>query len=398
MTSGVFRVRFTLPAVTMLFAALPAGAQLVEAPVNLAAVELNRSRQCVATLADIAAIDEVLSPIAIQSQRLTAIAQAIAIEDASIVPTLNLSDPVEAAIADWFATDEAIALRFVETQEPALQEQRAAGRDAIKVYLTDAALAVRARADSILSENEETVVQAAPCDGAIFGRPAVLEACATGSGDICTEAAQPPTAADRFRFVDAPESIWEMQEFRPWSDPTTIQPGPNGQLEGARTVAFSRVGNVVVSVSFAPLFRDVSTTTPAERFGFDQTNQALGLAFSHPSIVFAPGLDMRAALPEPLAGEDEYVIHFGEPTEPDAVWTGAAATGAPLEASIALEATHVIRLREGHPLSLTAMRDGEPEYSIPLESTNQVVAMEALLSYMSNQLSVDLNELVKPVG
>ena len=28
---------------------------------------------------------------------------------------------------------------------------------------------------------------------------------------------------------------------------------------------------------------------------------------------------MRAALPEPLSGEDEYVIHFGDPTEPDAV-------------------------------------------------------------------------------
>jgi len=211
-------------------------------------------------------------------------------------------------------------------------------------------------------------------------------------------AAQLPAAADRFRFVETAESVWEVQEFRPWTEPTTIQPGPSGQLEGARTIAFTRVGNVVVTVAFAPLFRDVSDVTPAERFSFDQTNQALGLSFNHPSILFAPGFAMRAALPEPLAGEDEYVIHFGDPTEPDAVWTGDAATGSPLEASIPLTATHVIRLRDGHALSLTAMRDGEPEYSIPLYDTNQVEAMQALLSYMSNQLSVDLNELVKPMG
>jgi hypothetical protein len=391
-------VRLTLPAATMLIAAFPLGAQLIEAPANLATIELNRSHQCVTTLAEVAVIDEALRPIAMQSQRFTAIAQAIAIEDASIVTSLNMSDPVDSTIADWFATDELMARRFIETQEPVLQEQRTTGREAIKVFLTDAALAVQARADSILAENEHTVAQAASCDGAIFVRPAVLKACETGSGEICMAAAQLPAAADRFRFVETAESVWEVQEFRPWTEPTTIQPGPSGQLEGARTIAFTRVGNVVVTVAFAPLFRDVSDVTPAERFSFDQTNQALGLSFNHPSILFAPGFAMRAALPEPLAGEDEYVIHFGDPTEPDAVWTGDAATGSPLEASIPLTATHVIRLRDGHALSLTAMRDGEPEYSIPLYDTNQVEAMQALLSYMSNQLSVDLNELVKPMG
>ncbi|MDE0899835.1 MAG: hypothetical protein OSA81_12525 [Longimicrobiales bacterium] len=391
-------MRLTLPAATMLIAAFPLSAQLVEAPANLATVEINRSRQCVTTLAEIAVIDEILRPIAIQSQRFTTIARAIAIEDASIVPSLNTSDPFDSAIADWFATDELMARRFIETQAPVLQEQRTTGREAIKIFLTDAALAVQARADSVLAENENTVTQAASCDGAIFVRPAVLEACETGSGEICIAAAQPPAATDRFRFVDAPESVWDVQEFRPWTDPTTIQLGPTGQLEGARTVAFTRVGNVVVTVAFSPLLRDVSDVTPAERFSFDQTNQALGLSFNHPSILFAPGFAIRAALPEPLAGEDEYVIHFGDPTEPDALWTGPASTGSPMEASIPLEATHVIRLREGHPLSLTAMRDGESEYSIPLYSTNQAIAMQALLSYMSNQLSVDLNEFVKPVG
>ena len=88
----------------MLISAFPLGAQLIEAPANLATIELNRSHQCVTTLAEVAVIDEALRPIAMQSQRFTAIAQAIAIEDASIVTSLNMSDPVDSTIADWFAT------------------------------------------------------------------------------------------------------------------------------------------------------------------------------------------------------------------------------------------------------------------------------------------------------
>ena len=63
-----------------------------------------------------------------------------------------------------------------------------------------------------------------------------------------------------------------------------------------------------------------------------------------------------------------------------------------------MEAGHVIRLRDGDQLSLTAMRNGAPVFSIPLDITNQAAAMQALLAYMSTQLSTDLNELIKPTG
>jgi len=393
-------VRFTLPAVTVLMTALPLSAQIGEAPSGLAEVEMDRSRTCVAVLADVARLDEILDPLALRSRRLTSIAQAIAIEDGSIVRELDTTNAVESAVADWFATDAVLAQRFVTSQEPAILEQRAAGRDGIKITLSDAAVAVQMEADSIMAGHEDTVREAAPCDGAIFVRPAVLEACTTDTdtGALCEEAGRPPAATDRFRFVDTPESVWEVQELRPWTDPTPIQPNQTGQLDGARTIGYVRVGNVVVTVAFSPMLKDRTEVTPAEQFGYAQTNQALGLTFDHPSITFAPAFGIRAALPTPLAGEDEYIIHFGDADAVDEVWRGDAGTGLPLEATIPMQATHVIRLRQGEQLSLTAMRSGEPEYSIPIDTTNQTSAMERLLTYMSTQLSADLNEMIKPVG
>ncbi|NIQ53056.1 MAG: hypothetical protein GWN71_06330, partial [Gammaproteobacteria bacterium] len=77
----------------------------------------------------------------------------------------------------------------------------------------------------------------------------MLEACADGSGSICQAAAGAPGEETGFRFVDAPESVWEIQELRPWTAPEPLRPGPAGQLDGGRTIGFTRVGNVVVSVA-----------------------------------------------------------------------------------------------------------------------------------------------------
>jgi hypothetical protein len=199
-----------------------------------------------------------------------------------------------------------------------------------------------------------------------------------------------------FAFVDDPALMWDLREFRPWSTPTAIQPSPTGQLDGARTIGYVRVGNVVVTVALSPMFKDRTTVTPAERFKFKQTNDALGLIFEHPSIEFTPGFGIRAALPRALAGEDEYILHFGEPETPDVIWRGPADSGAPLQATLPMEARHVIRLRGGEAVTLTAIRDGDPQFSIEIDPTGQAQATEALLSYMALQLSTDLNELVKP--
>lgn len=374
----------------------PTLAQDETPPPGLAQAEMERSARCVDVLARVGDLDAELEPLALKARRFQGIAQAIAIEDPSIVDQLDPEDPAEVAVRDWFATDAVLAQRFVDTGETALQEQRAAGREMIKETVTDAAIAVQARADSILTENQETVLAAGPCDGAIFVRSSVVEACASASGPLCDAVALPEGEQTRFAFVDDPTLMWDLREFRPWSQPTVIQPGPTGQLEGARTIGYVRVGNVVATVALSPMLKDRTEVTPAERFSWQQTNDALGLIFDHPSIAFTPGLSLRAALPFALAGEDEYVVHFGDPADPDVMWRGGADTGMAIEATLALEPQHVIRLRGGDAVTFTAMRSGEPQYSIEIDTTGQVQATETLLQYMALQLSTDLNELVRP--
>ena len=63
-----------------------------------------------------------------------------------------------------------------------------------------------------------------------------------------------------------------------------------------------------------------------------------------------------------------------------------------------MEAGHILRLRNGDALSLTAVRGEDPQYTIPLDTTGQTAATEALVTYMSSQLSTDLNELIRPTG
>lgn len=366
-------------------------------PSGLAQVETERSSSCVGILARVSDLDVELEPLALKARRYQRIAQAIALEDAAVVQELDSADTAEVAVRDWFSTDRVLAQRFVETGETAIQDQRAVGRDMIKTTVTDAAMAVQARADSILSSNEDLVTAAGPCDGAVFVRPSVVEACASESGPLCDAVALPAGEQSQFAFVDEASVMWDLREFRPWSTPTALQPSPTGQLDGARTIGYVRVGNLVVTVALSPMLKDRTEVTPAERFAFKQTNDALGLIFEHPSIDFTPGFGIRAALPRALAGEDEYVVHFGEPETADVIWRGPADTGAPLQATLAMEARHVIRLRDGDAVTLTAFRDGESQYSIEIDPTGQAQAATALLQYMALQLSTDLNELVKPV-
>lgn len=365
-------------------------------PSGLAQVERERSARCVSVLARVRDLDVELEPLARKARRFQGIAQAIALEDPAVVQQLDLQDPAEVAVRDWFATDAALARQFVDTGDTALQGQRAAGREMIKTTVTDAAMAVQQRADSILTANRETVQAAGPCDGAIFVRSAVAEACQSSSGPLCDAVALPEGEDSRFTFVDDPDHMWDLGEFRPWTTPTPLRASPTGQLEGARTIGYVRVGNVVATVALSPLLKTLTEVTPAERFAWQQTNEALGLIFSHPTIAFTPGLGIRAALPRALAGEDEYILHFGDPDAPDVVWQGAANTGTPLEATMPLEARHVIRLRGGDAFTLTARRGGAPQYSIEIDPTGQAQAAEALLRYMGLQLSADLNELVQP--
>jgi len=366
-------------------------------PSRLAEVEFERSQSCVAILSEVELLDVELEPFAERSRRLMAIAEAISIEDRSVTSFLDPNDAVESEVQTWFATDSLLAARLVESGDEALHEQRRIGRESITSRVLRAMGGLQAAADSVLNEHQDVVNGAGPCDGAVFVRPAVLEACTNVVSALCAAAQAAPSAEIPFLFAETAEDIWGLRDLRPWTEPESLRPGPNG-LEGGRTIGFARIGNVVVTAAFAPLLRSREEIMPAELFAFEQANQALALTFEHPDIAFAPGLAVQAALPAALADEDGYIVHFGEPSDPDIVWRGDAGTGEPIEASVSMSAAQVLRLRNGEGLTLTAVRDRDPVYSIVLATENQAASVTALLSYMASGLGTDLLEIIPPKG
>jgi hypothetical protein len=395
-------VRSSFLAVYLAVTAGPLAGQSDEPPSGLAAVEMERSRACVAILARVEEVNARLEPHALRSQRLGAIAQAIALEDRASVEPFDEADPAERRVREWFDADAALAQRFVNTRDSNVTAERGALRENIKRIVTEAVQEVQRQADEILQANADLPAAAAQCDGAIFVRGAVLEACATQDGPLCEQAALPASEVQGFRFVDDPESMWDIQELRPWTTPGPLRPSATGQLEGARTVGFARIGNVVVSVAFSPLIRDRAELSPEVLSAFQAVNDSLGIAGSHPDLAFTPALGVRAALPRPLAGEARYVIHFGTPEAPEVLWSGPADTGAPLEATVPLAAAHASRLRVGETVSLTALSGGpdgatgEPVFTIQMSNVSQAPAVDALLRYMASGLATDLTTLLRP--
>lgn len=388
-------------ALAILLAATPSVAvsQVNVVPSRLAEVEIERSRTCVNVLADVSVLNQTLEPLVARGQRLRRIAEAVGLEDRSTVEPFDTEDEAEVLVRDWFVTDAALAQRYVTSEDPSVLSERQAGRETIKAVVARAITDVQAQVNEALEENAELIAAAGPCDGAIFVRSAVLEACASSSGALCEQAALPAGQASDFRFVDAAESVWELQEDRPWTVPTPLQPTADGQLGGARTFGFARVGNVVLSASFSPMFRERSTVSAEELTAYRAVNDSLGLSFNHASVAVAPALGIRAALPVPLGTESRYVLHFGSPDAADVVWSGLAGTGAPLETAIPLGAAHVVRLRAGDPLILTALggpAEDEVEYSIQLTNVNQAAATRVLLNYMTGQMSADLDRFIQP--
>ena len=201
--------------------------------------------------------------------------------------------------------------------------------------------------------------------------------------------------------MDSPEDLWDVQEFRPWTSPGPLQLAPDGQLDGASTVAFARQGNVAFSVAFRPDIRPRTDMAPENIQTFQTLLDSIGFEFNHPELIYAPALTIRATLPEPLAGEDRYAIHFGAIEGGDVIWEGPSGTGDPIEISILLTPIHIVKLTQGESLELTAIRsldDGSDEalFGLALTPVNQVAATQALLAYMATQMPQDLNLLVPP--
>lgn len=398
---GVPPLRYVVILSALMCVQFPVSAQDA-LPSGFAEMELERSRACVPVIRQLDELNTSLEPFVARSRRLIAIAQAVALEERAVVDSLDTSDPIEAEVRAWFLADGELAQRYVAEPSDEVMQGRAAARDAIKETVAVAIQAVQDQAQARVDSAEELVALGASCDGAIFVRSAVLEECEIEASPICAEAAE-PVPNGRFRFVPTAEGLWDVEELRPWSQPGPLTVSPGGQLEGARTVGFGRNGNIVVTLAFAPLLRAREDLAPEEIAAFAAVNDSLGIVFDHPDIAFTPSLSLRASVPEPVAGESDYLLHFGVAEEAALIWTGPAGSGAPLEAEIALSVDHLARLASGEPISFTAIQTDEqgaaaPVYSVELSVLGQAPAVDVLLDYMAQQFSADLTRMVPPSG
>ena len=395
--------RSLLMMVTVLCAVLskPATGVAQDAPpAGIAEIELERSRVCVPVLSQLDALNLQLQPLGIRTERLRQIAAAIAIEDRTVMDSLNVNDPTESAVRDWFLSDGRLAQSFLDTNQQTILQQRTVDRELIKGTVQATLEGIQSEAQGIIEEAGDFGAEASSCEGAILIRSAVIEACGSEQNLIC-DAAKPANSDGAYRFVDSPEDLWDVQEFRPWTSPGPLQLAPDGQLDGASTVAFARQGNVAFSVAFQPDIRPRADMAPENIQTFQTLLDSIGFEFNHPELIYAPALTIRATLPEPLAGEDRYAIHFGAIEGGDVIWEGPSGTGDPVEISILLTPIHIVKLTQGESLELTAIRSlddssDEALFGLALTPVNQVAATQALLAYMATQMPQDLNLLVPP--
>jgi hypothetical protein len=372
-------------------------------PADLAAIEQARSRNCVGVLARVEALDLELAPLAERSQRLISIGQAIALEERDVMDSLRVSDPLEAEVRAWFVTDGELAERYVAEPSQVLLDQRSAAREAIQRRLLTELESLQARADTTIAATGTLGEESSRCSGAVFLRPAVLEACATATSPVCDAARDSSAQTGPYRFAESAEVLWGLQELRAWSAPGRLQLLATGQLGGARTVGLTRAANVVVTLAFGPQFRRRDELTPTETARFEAITDSLGFGAGIPDLYVLPSLAVQATLPDALGGETLYILHFGPPEAPEILWAGQAGTGAPIEGVLELGPARLARLLANEQLSLTALRpteneQNEPVYSIELTSLNQGNATATLAQYMAQGLTNDLAQLLQASG
>jgi len=352
-----------------------------------------------------AEMDAALSPLFVRVDRLSALDRAIALEDSSGAAPFDGADPVEAAVQEWFVADGVLAQRYVSEGDESIQDERTQGREAIRARLQEALDRVRAEADVPLSGADEIRAAAQPCQGAILVRSAVAEACQAVSSAMC-DGVTSVDPGQPFRFVENAGDLWDIQEIRPWTDPEPLGLAPDGTLMGARTAAQARLGNIVLVVGLAPMIRERSQVPDEEAAEFDANLDSLGISFDHPRFVMAPALEVQTNLPAPLDGETHYLLHFGEVTEPDVLWSAPAGKGGLVQAVMPAPGAVLGALQAGAPMSLTAVRmpegegtDAEAVFSLQLTPVNQSRAVNALLGYMvGGRLSQDLMALAPPTS
>ena len=374
-------------------------------PAHLVRAELERSRMCVPGLAQLQEVSERLQPLRERLERIEALHRAVALEDAERVAPFDEGRPLEVSVQAWFEADEEMGRRFAESGDDEILEERAERKEAMLEELEEAHGELGAQIQQIVESADGLGLAIRDCEGAIFIRPAVRQACQEGNGPLC-QALQDESRFPGLRFVDNAEDLWGFEQLRPWNEPSRLRPSPDGTLAGARTGSLVRRGNLTVFVAFQAMIRPRATLSEEEQAELDGTLEAMGFEFDHPDLVMAPGLSVEVDVVEPLDEETHYFLHFGDLSDPenDVIWAFLADTGGPMGAAFALEEQPILRLAQGEPLSFTAIRlpeegrgEGEALWSLSVSNLGQSQWVLALLQYMADgRLSQDLASLVPP--
>jgi len=377
-----------------------------ELPDRLVAVETARSRACVESLARLAELDASLEPYFLRLERLNALGVAMALESREEAAPFDRTDPLEDAVVRWFSADSALAVRYLADPQDALREERREARNLLLDRIRATMVEVSSELDEKARAGADIELAAQPCFGAVMVRSVVLEACANTTSPVC-DAARATERQEQFRFVEEPEEIWNIEEYGPWSPPGPLRMSQDGEMAGARTSARARLGNVVFHFSLAPLILARQELDEEEIAMYQANLDSLGFTFDHPLLVMAPAFEIRASMPPPLGGETHYIIHFGDLSGDDIIWSAEAGSGGLFQALMPASDTDLTRLSAGEQVSLTAIRvpEGEEEveadlvYTLPILQLNQETNVGILLAYLrEGGLNDDLKTLIPPEG
>jgi hypothetical protein len=358
----------------------------------------------VAPLADLQALEASVEPFALRMNRLNNLGRAVTLEKRQDVEPFDDSDPIEASVESWFAADSVFAARFLAESDSTILTERSAARTEILESLRQSIQEVQGQAQAAINAGADIQAAAEPCVGAILIRSAVLEACGGVSSNLC-EAAASEERQGSFIFVEAPADLWGVEEFGPWEQPAPIQVGPSGELIGARTSARARIGNVVVTLTLRPLLTSRTDLSDDEYEQYRANLDSLAFSFDHPSFAMAPGLDLQLTLPPPIGEETHYLLHFGDLSGDDIIWSMEAGTGGPSRAVLPARGSDLARLRAGEVVSFTAIRapeqaggEADAVFSLSFLQIGQTQNVGLLLDYlMDGTFDRDLKALF-PVG
>lgn len=395
--------------ITLLSLGSPVPAQAQGAPPpNMVADEMERSRSCVPVLSQLEALNLELDPLSRRADRIEALYQAVALEDSMRVAPFDEARREDRLVREWFEADGDLAREYVESEDEALLEERRRLRGELEEELEQAFREINQEADEILGEDEDFFEALGSCDGAILVREAVLEACGSdGTSTVCREAGDGDVDG-AYRFVESAEDLWDVEQLRPWTNPSGIGPRPDGGLGGASTGTVARRGNVRLALALEPMLLERSEVSPEEEAEYDAHLEAMGFEWDNPRFVMAPAVVVSLDIDRPLAGETHYLLHFEDLSDPasQVFWSAQADVAGPIQGGFPASDGVLARLMSGDEVSLTAVRltdeddmEGDVLYSLGFTTVGQAEAVTALLSYLvEGQFSEDLDALFPADG